>query len=45
MAPSILLRDEATVIIMDTDLTAEFAGGQHDVDISDLNNDAPVMIW
>lgn len=47
MAPSILLRDEESVSITDSELTAVFSSDvlDNDVNISGLDDDAPVVIW
>ena len=47
MAPSILLRDETEASIADGELTAVFSGRalDNDVDLTGLDDDAPVIIW
>ncbi|CAN0023241.1 unnamed protein product [Pylaiella littoralis] len=47
LAPAILLRNEDSVSITDSELTAAFTGESldNDVDISDLKPDAAVRIW
>lgn len=44
MAPSMLLRDESEVSIVDG-IAGFFSEGENDVDISGLSEGSPVMIW